>query len=346
MDKIINNNSINLSEALAALHGRRQPITKVPSYEKLGSDYDPIFESVTSSVSNEGTRYILGAMQPIPVWSTNYLYQQGEGFSKNIITSINLPLTFHFQGSVPLNVHIKSSSDLDILFIHSEKLYVPKVVSQYKYQYTDIDSRDVILFIKNKCIELFNQRLYDYEHNDKSVKVLKCLAVSADIVPACWYHTQEYQLSGREEEKGVAILKEKERKILPNYPFKHIYLVKNKNIFYHDKIGKCIRLLKNIKADLPNSDVITLSSFDITSFIYYMPEYIPNVIKINDDLALANCMHNYIQYILNNKNIFSSLFVPDKSRYIFDSPHKFTSLQTLDKNLSEILRIANHPVLY
>lgn len=342
MDKIINNNSINLNEALAALHDRRQPITEAPSYEKLGSDYDPIFESITSSVANEGTRYILGAMQPIPVWSTNYLYQQGELFSKNVINAINLPLTFHFQGSVPLNIHIKSSSDLDILFIHSNLLYVPRKVSLDKYQYTDIDSRDVILFIKNKCIELFNQRLYVYEHNDKSVKVLKCLTVSVDIVPACWYHTQEYQLSGMEEEKGVAILKEKENKLLPNYPFKHIYLVKNKNILNNDKIGKCIRLLKNIKADLPNSSAINLSSFDITSFVYHMPDFIN--IKMNDDLALANCMHKYIQYALNNKDVFSLLYVPDNSRRIFDSPHKFSSLQTLDKNLSEILRIANYPL--
>lgn len=188
--------------------------------------------------------------------------------------------------------------------------------------------------------------MYNYEHNDKSVKILNCLAVSADIVPACWYHTQKYQLSGREEEKGVAILKERERKVLPNYPFKHIYLVKRRNILYNDKIGKCIRLLKNIKADLPNSDTITLSSFDITSLIYYLPEYIHNFIKINDGLPLARCLYDYIQYVLNNKNIFSLLFVPDKSRHIFDATHKFSSLQALSNNLSEILKIANQPVRY
>lgn len=132
--------------------------------------------------------------------------------------------------------------------------------------------------------------------------------------------------------------------LLQNYPFKHIYLFNTKNTLYNDRLGKCIRLLKNIKADLQNSSVINLSSFDITSFIYYMHDFIN--IQMNDDLALANCMHKYIQHALNNKDDFSLLYVPDNSRRIFDSPHKFSSLQTLDKNLSEILRIANYPLLY
>lgn len=345
MDKRINNNSmINLSEALAALHNRRKPITKIPALEKLGGDYDPIFESVISSVSNEGIKYILGAMQAIPKWNTDFLCQQGIDFSQNIICSIDIPLTFRFQGSVPLNVHIRSGSDLDILFIHSEYLYVPEKIDPYRYTNTGIDIKNIILHIKNKCQSIFNQRLYRNERHDKSIKLIRCLAVNTDIVPACWYHTKEYQLSGKEEDMGVTILKEKEKKVIQNYPFKHIYLVNNKNSLYNDILGKCIRLLKNIKADLQNSSAITLSSFDITSFIYYMPERFPDFIniKMNDDLALANCMHQYIQYALTHKDVFSLLCVPDNSRLIFDSPHKFSSLQTLDKNLSEILRIANY----
>ncbi|WP_297045918.1 hypothetical protein [uncultured Desulfovibrio sp.] len=345
MDKsITKNNLINLQESLEALHDRRMPIDGTPSVENFGVKYDPLYESITSSISNDGLRYILSAMQPIPASSTIFLCKQGEIFSSDIICSIGLPLVFYFQGSVPLNIHIRSSSDLDILFIHSEKLYVPEEIYKSRYTRIGVSINEIILNIKNRVTDLFIKRKYSFRRNDKSIKVSNCLPVNVDIVPACWYHTIEYQRTGIDEEKGVTILKEQESKLIQNYPFKHIGLVSRKNLIYNDKIGKCIRLLKNIKADIPDSSTITLSSFDITSFVYYIPEFIPNFIRIdtNNEFSLAKCLYDYLKYIISHQSQFSLLRVPDQSRIIFDLPHKMHSLQILEENLCRILQAINH----
>ncbi|WP_300949582.1 hypothetical protein, partial [uncultured Desulfovibrio sp.] len=203
---------------------------------------------------------------------------------------------------------------------------------------------EIILNIKNRVTDLFIKRKYSFRRNDKSIKVSNCLPVNVDIVPACWYHTIEYQRTGIDEEKGVTILKEQESKLIQNYPFKHIGLVSRKNLIYNDKIGKCIRLLKNIKADIPDSSTITLSSFDITSFVYYIPEFIPNFIRIdtNNEFSLAKCLYDYLKYIISHQSQFSLLRVPDQSRIIFDLPHKMHSLQILEENLCRILQAINH----
>ena len=144
------------------------PTDGTPSVENFGVKYDPLYESITSSISNDGLRYILSAMQPIPASSTIFLCKQGEIFSSGIIYS-------------------------DILFIHSEKLYVPEEIYKSRYTRIGVSINEIILNIKNRVTDLFIKRKYSFRRNDKSIKVSNCLPVNVDIVPACWYHTIEYQ---------------------------------------------------------------------------------------------------------------------------------------------------------
>ncbi|MCV3264568.1 hypothetical protein OGZ01_26935 [Vibrio harveyi] len=158
-----------------------------------------------------------------------------------------------------------------------------------------------------------------------------------DIVPSNWYDNIDYQLTKDETERQVRIYNKKEHKLLGNSPFKHIKLVNQKDAIYKGNLKKCVRLLKNLVADMPDYKKVKakkLSSFDIVGICYnmdsllYVSEYTP--------LALVDAMRiqlGRLRYIPETRYIR----VPDDSRKVFDNEEKVSALEVIHE---EILSLA------
>ena len=75
------------------------------------------------------TRYTLGAMQEVGPDYTRVSMETAERVGNQLKTGLNLvriPAEFQLQGSVPLNVHIRGVSDVDILSIDTSFLLYHK----------------------------------------------------------------------------------------------------------------------------------------------------------------------------------------------------------------------------
>ena len=335
---------INIDAGLAAQQQRRTPRHLKAGMENFsihaGIAMDSLYEDIQRTTIRKGPRYVRGAMAEIPYEETEGILDEGREFATDLINRANLTADYEFQGSVPLNIHIQTASDLDILFIDTRVLLVQK---PYKKIYSNskplISVKDAIKDLRRKsllrCSYIHNMSIED---NAKSIKVCSPnLSKEIDIVPACWWDTVEYQSSLSKHERGIAILNIKNDELIKNLPFKHIFLVNQKDSSCQGSIKKLIRLLKNIKVDSSNSNKIELSSFDIASLVFSMED---TMLKNKKDFELLAELYNYMVFLRNNPNFAKNIETPDKTRRIFDNPTKFQSLNFLMNdliNLSEQL---------
>ncbi|WP_260683583.1 hypothetical protein [Rhizobium laguerreae] len=71
------------------------------------------------------TRYCLGAMQEVDQDYTRISLETAERVGKQLLEGLqaaNIPVDFRLQGSVPLNVHIRGVSDVDLLTLETSFL--------------------------------------------------------------------------------------------------------------------------------------------------------------------------------------------------------------------------------
>jgi len=75
-------------------------------------------EAYEKRVTSKATKYALGAMQEVDPRSTQISHEEAEKVERNLkegLSSEGLYPAFRLQGSVPLNVHIRGVSDVDLL---------------------------------------------------------------------------------------------------------------------------------------------------------------------------------------------------------------------------------------
>ncbi|WP_434429967.1 hypothetical protein [Aeromonas veronii] len=111
--------SKDVSRRLSDLKARRQgkTMTMDSLYESVAG-----LEKFESRSTGEWSKYALGIMQEVdPVYTKNSI-AEGERVKNQIINRINTNVVFDYQGSVPLNVHIRGVSDIDILVLLNDYL--------------------------------------------------------------------------------------------------------------------------------------------------------------------------------------------------------------------------------
>ena len=131
---------INFENRLASLKNRRQ-----------GSIERAIFESSMESFQKDRTlvlntdirekenyenlkesnsiKYTIGAMAPVSKRSTEISFEEGARVAENLIKGLvskGIYASHEFQGSVALNIHIESHSDVDVLIIKQNIILVQK----------------------------------------------------------------------------------------------------------------------------------------------------------------------------------------------------------------------------
>lgn len=316
------------NEILAkALHPSLEP------WEKRGSANQP------------HTRYAIGAMQSVSDTYTRVSHETANRVASQLhdrLTKAGITAEFRLQGSVPLDVHIRRVSDVDLLAIDTSFLtYMTYGVKAQRGGYfpTAKTSPGVLSMLRAQIETDLDAAFPAADLDTTGSKAVKIsggsLPRSVDVVPAHWLDSMEYQSSGLEADRGVKIYNKSTGQTIENFPFLHIARIKARCDSVGGGLRKAIRLCKNVKADTDRD--ITLPSFDIAATMYHADT---TALQLGQyfDLAVLAETQRFLDVLARNFVFAKTLTVPDGSRTIFDSDEKLVGLLNLSIEMDELLR--------
>lgn len=294
------------------------------------------------------TRYALGAMAEVDTDYTRISIETAQRVGNQLEKSFGVEgrsAAFRLQGSVPLNVHIRGVSDVDLLTIDTSLLtYHPRGSKALRghYSSTDRTSLGVLLSLRESCENTLVRAYPAATVDTTGSKAIKLSGGSlprpVDVVPSHWYDNMPYQDSENETDRGIVILDKANLDTINNFPFAHIKLITERCNTVLGSLRKSIRLCKNVKADAEeDGTVIRLSSFDIAAIMYHADK---NALTIGyqHELSILAETQKHLDYLYRNQEYAKTLSVPDGSRLIFDQPEKFAALLLLSAQMDNLLQ--------
>ncbi|WP_372378427.1 hypothetical protein ACBZ91_05255 [Vibrio natriegens] len=340
---------INFEKRLGRLKVRRQgalelgTLEKMAMYESVGLDSlsldDRKKENYETLRHSDAIKYTIGAMSPVDEKSTQVSIDEGERVANTLIDMLEtsgIKTSFRMQGSVPLNVHIKGHSDVDMLILIKGTFLYENPRAPGVFYFPASDKRpmeDILRELRENSEEKLTTRYFATEVDCSNAKSIAMsggsLKRKIDIVPSCWYNNIEYQLTDDDSERQVKIYNKDEHILLGNSPFKHIKLVDEKDQMYNGNLKKCVRLVKNLVADMPDDKkkkAKKLTSFDIVGVVYNMNE------KLNVNSYTPLALVDAVRQQFNVLRLFHSALnikVPDGSREVLDSEEKISALEVI-----------------
>jgi hypothetical protein len=306
--------------------------------------------------SQRWTRYAIGAMQAVGRKYTEVSKQTGERVASQLsdrLARAGIDAEFRLQGSVPLDVHIKRVSDVDVLVI-TKDFYTYNVTGMQALQggYGSPSQRTspgVLSRLRQQAESDLDDAFPAAKVDKTGAKAVKVsggsLQRSVDVVPAHWYDTKEYQASGRQADRAVTIYNKKTGETIDNLPFLHIERVGCRCDSVNGGLRKAIRLCKSVKADSDRD--ILLSSYDIAAVMYHADMGSLRSGQYSD-LAVLSETQRHLDALYRDPIAAGRLWVPDGSRVIFDAPEKRDWLLQLSIEMDELLKsvyLENFPSL-
>lgn len=333
------------SNKLDKLRARRAPTRKSTGLSAGitmdSADLRPIAESFEAKGKGDATRYALGCMAEVPPEYTQISLRDGKRIADQLSGQTDFPVVTRLQGSVPLNIHIYASSDVDLLVLASwfVSVKLPVVTpGSYTFQTNPKSMVDELLDLRAFCERFLPTK---YPAADVDVTGAKSIAVSGgslarkvDVVPSHWVDTIEYQRTKLEIHRDVAILEKVKKETLTNRPFMHMAMIDNKDTSSSGQARRAIRLLKCLSRD---ADVeIALSSYDIAGLIFHMPDA---ELSVNPffPLQLLDRVELYLRRLEANYQYATSLQTPDGTRAILDSSERFLAVGMLRQELTDAI---------
>jgi len=292
------------------------------------------------------TRYAIGAMQPVDATYTKVSLETASRIQNQLekrLPSHGVNSVYRLQGSVPLDVHIRGVSDVDLLAIDTSFLIYQlggKLATSGYYLPSSQSSKEVISMLRDSCakslIDAFPAT--DIVVGDKSIKISGgSLPRPVDVVPSHWWDTLKYQDTLVEDYRGVIISNKATNETIENQPFYHIRLINERCASVQGSLRKAIRLCKNIKADSEeDGEKIELSSFDIASAMYHANLDMLRIGLIYD-LAILAETQRHLDSLATNHSYAKTLLVPDGSRPIFNDHKKLVALNQLSIKVDKLL---------
>jgi hypothetical protein len=339
----------SIEERLSSLRTRRKGADRLAvlaADSVTYADYQhkmPLVEAWEQRVGGKPyTRYALGAMQEVDPDYTRISMQTAERVAGQLGQRIGgFDLDFRLQGSVPLNVHIRGVSDVDLLTLIDQQFlsYNPNGAKAHTYSPSSATSLEQLSRLRREEEPALKNAFPAATVDTSGSKAIKLsggsLARSVDVVPSHWYDSIDYQRTDRLHDRGVVILDRKANQTVVNYPFKHIGLVSDRDDHTAGGLRKAIRLCKNVKADSDRD--IALPSFDIAAVMYYADQ---NALQMGlvYELAVLAETQRHLDYLYHNKDESKRLEVPDGSRRIFDTDVKLGGLLSLSCEMDELLQ--------
>lgn len=338
----------DINERLTRLKNRRKGIDRLDRLAESART-DLLAKSILSeswqkrALSHPHTRYALGAMQAVENSYTAISIETAERVGKQLHTNLSMPVLFRLQGSVPLDVHIRGVSDVDLLVIDQRMLtYDPsgEGAKVGRYTPTNLTSLGILREVRKEA-ETTLKSAYPAATVDCSGG--KCISISGgslarpvDVVPSHWHDPPSYQSSLNEVVRGVTILNSKVPETLQNLPFLHIYRVTDADTSVSGGLKKAIRLTKNVKNDADNeSGVVKLPSFDIAALLYHANR---DSLRLGNvyELAILQETQRFLDWCWNNQSEAKKLRTPDGTRAILDSEAKMEGLLSISVEMDAL----------
>jgi hypothetical protein len=344
----------DIGQRLSSLKERRSGTDRLTRLSEAGR-----VAVLSKSLSEEGwqkraptqpyTRYALGAMEEVDEDYTRISLETADRVGKQLhsaLSSQGHSIAFRLQGSVPLNVHIRGVSDVDLLTIEQYDFLTYHMGGRKSqlghYHPTTRTSLETLSTLRkaseNALVSAYPAATVDTS-GSKAIKISGgSLARPVDVVPSHWHDTLEYQETGNEHDRGITILDASVPRTLQNLPFLHIKRITERCGTVAGSLRKAIRLCKNVKADAEKEGaVIPLSSFDIAAVMYYASL---DALRSGAvfELVILSETQRHLDYLYTHQEQARTLMVPDGSRAIFDGAEKFVGLYRLSLEMDDLLR--------
>jgi hypothetical protein len=295
------------------------------------------------------TRYALGAMQEVDADYTRISLETAERVGSRLdegLITIGMSVEFRLQGSVPLNVHIRGVSDVDLLILDTNFWTYwkagPRSIAGLYGNPSPRTSVEVLSDLRREIMPILTRRYPAATVVTSGSKAIKIsggsLPRAVDVVPAHWYDTAEYQRTLLEHDRGVTILESKNHRTIDNLPFLHIKRISDRDGEVNGSLRKAIRLCKQIKADAEeDGNPVSLPSFDIAATMFHADL---NALRWGNifDLAVLAETQRHLDWLYHHRSEAEKLRVPDGSRGIFDSEAKFAGLTRLSVEMDDLLK--------
>lgn len=293
-------------------------------------------ETYRKIAQSDSVRYVVGAMQPIDPEYTASTYAQADRVIKQLKERLQTSCEYEFQGSVTNDTHIKAHSDIDVLAI-IEKFFVLEAPQKPAYPYTGDPIQDLLDLRSEATTSLrsaFPEATVDAS-GSKSISIQGgSLRRKIDVVPSNWLNTNDYAKYKNKAHRAVQILDFKNRKQLTNTPFLHNARIDYKDTTVNGGLRKAARLMKSLKYD---SDLVDLSSYDIVSIAFNIPDQVLAVER-GMELSILNACHDFCLELLKDADKRNGLSVPDGHRKIFSEGHATeTGLRQLSRELGSLV---------
>jgi hypothetical protein len=290
------------------------------------------------------TRYALGAMQEVGPDYSRISIATAERVGRQLAGAIP-SIEFELQGSVPLNVHIRGVSDVDLLVLATDFLiYHSGGVRGISGSYSPSQktSTSVLAGLRYNVERILPERFPAATVDTSGGKAVKIsggsLARPVDVVPSHWYDTATYQQTQQQQDRGVFIYNKKTYESISNFPFLHIRRVSDRCDEALGGLRKAIRLCKNVKADaVEEGSTIAFPSFDIAATMYHANMMSLKIGYLYELRILAETQR-FLDYLYHNESYAKSLRVPDDTRIIFDTQEKYEGMKKLSMEMDDLLR--------
>lgn len=336
----------NYSQKIQQLTNRRQGL-----YARDGKTFDSAYALATESFRKserfaelaepEAIKYAIGAMQAVDEHYTKKSYEEGNRIKSALesgLSNAGISTTFDYQGSVPLDVHVRGNSDIDLLVLHAEFVTIdPNVAQNFSYSDAPGSPIESLKTLRSECINVLSRHFWAATVDSTPSKAITISGGSlqrvVDVIPSHWHDTLEWKRTSDKRYRDIYVLDSKNGVRLKNRPFMHIGLISDKCSQVHGSLRKVIRLLKNLRYDADKE--IDLSSYDIAAIAWHMGQR-DLTVQYGQDLLLVERVRMHLKSILDNSIYRNALSVPDGSRLIFDKSEKLAAATELYKEVEQL----------
>lgn len=306
----------------------------------------PPEEQYQKRAAKENSKYALGAMQEVEPKYTAICLSEAERVKLQLRAGFNalgIAVDFKIQGSVAANLHIRGSSDVDMLLLDDRFFTYDadgNLAKGGRYTpYLGKNPLDSLREIRTEALKILRDK-YPEVKIDAGPKAI-CLSGGSlrreiDVVPSHWHNTIDYQNQLSEYLRGIYILDNDKNNRLFNQPFLHIQRIDERDQVANGSLKKSIRLCKNVKQDAnDDGNNIQLSSFDIAACMWHSNLNIWKF-SLQRELGILGETARHLMFLNANRQYAATLDVPDGSRKIFDSDGKFTFLDGLTREITDL----------
>lgn len=315
-----------------------------------------MFTGLPSDISDL-QRYVYLAMMAVDESYTAKTKEAGQRVKTHLQEGGLCDVSYHYQGSVMTDTHIKGHSDIDLLVI-CEKYYsydstnVKKILASYnnsRYTHSEMEKLRIVdnaspytgnVLDDLRTIRIQSESILSHKYERCNVNHPKAIKITnqglhrdVDIVTAGWYDGINSIINDQNRKyRGVQIYdKAKNARCDADYPFLSIDLINSKSASTEGRLKRMIRFLKNIKAD--SKQTINLSSFDINAICYDIDT------RIYQDLYYLNLVaivFVQLHRIVYDESYANSITSVDGREHIFRDNNKRKDVAIMFQQVSVI----------